>query len=79
MRIIDKIKKAFLSLIIMIGSWSTQSYGTQILYGPPEEMVSTKSYQSSNVADFWGEVGMIIALPIVMIVGIIVLLKRKKK
>jgi len=75
--IIDKIKRTFISVGIAIGALTTKSFGAQAFYGPPSKMES--EVRADSLLDIFSAIGAFLAIPIVIIVGVIVYLIKKKK
>jgi len=78
MKIIHKIKKFFVSVGVFIGTLMTKAFGDMAaLYGPPTaELYGVQ--RPENVISIFEKIGAIIAIPIILIVGVIVYLKKKK-
>ena len=78
----DKIKKTFISMGIAIGALTTKSFGYQAFYGPPpgiESPPQAGGIEADSLLDVFSRVGAVFAVPVVIIVGIIVYLIKKKK
>ena len=75
-----RIKKAFISLGVMLGSLTTKVFGMMCFYGVEAPEPRYEVLQSENVIlELIVKIGSIILIPIVAIIGLIVYLKSRKK
>lgn len=75
-----RIKQAFVSLGVMLGTITTKAFDVATLYGVQEPETMYGVMQPENVIlELLTKVGSIILIPIVAIIGLVVYLKKKKK